>query len=63
MAVAEELLEEQLDGSTSIGPENPSKEGCGPATKNAEWPHAAADLELHQARIESFGLYRLARRA
>lgn len=60
MAAADIILQEQLEGACWAGGESSCRAGFPPAVANAGWSHAAADLVLHQARVQSFGLYRCA---
>lgn len=60
VVAAEELLQELLEGVGTTGTEALFKTASTPPVPSAEWPREAADLVLHKARIESYGLYRYA---
>ncbi|OEH79272.1 smc domain-containing protein [Cyclospora cayetanensis] len=57
LAAAENLLQEQLDGIGANAADGSHKTSAPPAAFSVGWPYAGANLVLHHARIESYGLY------
>ncbi|XP_026192558.1 uncharacterized protein LOC34620864 [Cyclospora cayetanensis] len=57
VAAAENLLQEQLDGIGANAADGSHKTSAPPAAFSVGWPYAGANLVLHHARIESYGLY------
>lgn len=55
---ADMILKEQVEGACWSGAESSCRAASLPTGPNAGWPHAAADLVIHQARVQSYGLYR-----